>query len=278
AHVLALSKFYAVLSTVLRLKPDRLEHYQRLVVQAQAEIAETYYLQGKYGEAVDFLGRLLKLDASELQRAQILYQLIQSLSALGRFAEVTTKAPTFLERHPNASQLPEVRFLFANALKKQGRDREAVQQVMALLEGQERSAQDNPGRWTYWRQRAGNEIGNQLYTSGDYISALAIYKSLASLDSSPDWSLPVWYQMGLAYERLQQPQKAIESYNNILAAEKGLSSTNTTPSLSVVREMARWRKGHLEWLMQAEKSNERLSVPPSAQTLIASDESNPSNR
>jgi tetratricopeptide (TPR) repeat protein len=128
--------------------------------------------------------------------------------------------------------------LLANAFRKLSRDREAVQQVMALLEGQERSAQRNPGNWLYWRQRAGNEIANHLYSNSDYINALAIYKSLADLDSSPAWRLPVWYQMGLAYERLQQPQKAIECYGKILVAEKGLSTANTPPSLSVVREMA----------------------------------------
>jgi hypothetical protein len=58
-NVMALSKFYAVLSTVLRLpKPDRLDHYQRLAVQAQAEIAETYFIFKAYVEAADFLGRL----------------------------------------------------------------------------------------------------------------------------------------------------------------------------------------------------------------------------
>jgi tetratricopeptide (TPR) repeat protein len=278
ANVLALSKFYAVLSTALRLRPDRLEHYQRLVIQAQTEIAETYYLQGKYKEAVDFLGRLLKLDATEKQKVQITHKLVQSLSALGRFAEVAAKAQLFIEQYPDASQIAEIRFLLADAFKKLGRDREAVQEVMILLEGQERAAERNPGGWTYWRQRAGNEIANQLYSIGDYINALAIYKSLAALDVSPEWRVPVWYQIGLVYERLQQPPKARENYENILAATKDVSTSSTNSSLAVVREMAAWRKDHLTWLMQAEKSNDELTGLDSTQTSMASNDSSSSNR
>jgi tetratricopeptide (TPR) repeat protein len=258
ANVLALSKFYAVLSTSLRLKPDRLEYYQRLVIQAQTEIAETYYLQGKYKEAVEFLARLLKLEATEEQKVQITYKMIQSLSALGRFAEVVPKAELFIERYTQANQMAEIRFLLADALKKLGRDREAVQQVMILLEGQQREAERDAATWAYWRRRAGNEIANQLYASGDYINALAIYKSLAGLDRTPEWRVPVWYQIGLVYERLQQPQKAREHYENILAAGKETATNSTNSNLSVVRDMAAWRKDYLTWLMRAEQSNEKL--------------------
>ena len=53
---LALSKFYAVMSTCLNLKLDEMEYYQKLVLRAKAEIAETYYLQGKFEEATDYFG------------------------------------------------------------------------------------------------------------------------------------------------------------------------------------------------------------------------------
>ena len=42
APTMALSKFYAVLTTSMRLKLDRLEYYQRLVLQAQTEICLLY--------------------------------------------------------------------------------------------------------------------------------------------------------------------------------------------------------------------------------------------
>src|SRR5207248_11256333 len=53
APALALSKFYAVMTSALTLKRGEVDYYQRLVLQAQAEIAETAYLQGKYEEATE---------------------------------------------------------------------------------------------------------------------------------------------------------------------------------------------------------------------------------
>ncbi|MGZ5544578.1 MAG: hypothetical protein ACXWIU_07870, partial [Limisphaerales bacterium] len=51
AHQQALAKFYQVMNHALSLKLDHVEYYQALVAKAQTEIAETFYLQGKYAEA-----------------------------------------------------------------------------------------------------------------------------------------------------------------------------------------------------------------------------------
>ncbi|MBE0539878.1 MAG: tetratricopeptide repeat protein [Verrucomicrobia bacterium] len=264
APTLALSKFYSVMTTSLRLKLDRLEYYQRLVLQAQTEIADTYYLQGKFAEAADFLGRLLKLDNPQLNTAQILYKLVRSLSSLGRHTEVVAQSEMFISRFSGAGELAEVRFLLADSLKKLGRPREATQQVLALLESQQSEAGRTPENWVYWQQRAGNEIANQLYKEGDYVNALEIYRSLAALNRSATWQLPVWYQMGLVYEKLQQPQLASETYARILERQKELAGDKLTPSLAAVMDMAKWRKDHLEWQMRAVQSAARLRAPAPA--------------
>jgi tetratricopeptide (TPR) repeat protein len=261
APTLALSKFYAVMTTSLRLKLDRLEYYQRLVLQAQTEIADTYYLQGKFEEATDFLNRLLKLNSSQLNKEQILYKLVRSLSALGRHTEVVAQGEAFLTRYPEAAELPEVRFRLAGSLKQLGRTREALQQVLVLLESQQTNAPSQPGNWIYWQQRTGNEIANQLYNEGDYVNALEVYRTLAGLNHSAAWQLPVWYQMGLLYERLSQPQKAAEIYNRILDRQKESDSDKLSPSLATVFELAQWRKDHLQWQVQAEQATARLRSP-----------------
>lgn len=268
---LALAKFYSVMTTSLRLKLDRLEYYQRLVLQAQTEIADTYYLQGKFEEAADFLNRLLKLDNSQLNKGQSLYKLVRSLSALGRQTDVVVQAEMFVTRYPAAGELPEIRFLLADGLKKLGRMREAMQQVLALLESQQTNAVRNPENWIYWQQRAGNEIANQLYKEGDYVNALEIYLNLASLNRSAAWQLPVWYQMGLVYERLEQPQKASETYGRILDRQKELPADNRSPSLTIVLEMAQWRKDHLQWHVQADNATAplRAAEPPEKVALAA---------
>jgi tetratricopeptide (TPR) repeat protein len=135
-----------------------------------------------------------------------------------------------------------------------------MQEVLVLLESQQTAARENDSQWTYWQRRTGNEIANELYKEADYVNALEIYKSLANLNNAPSWKLPVWYQMGLVYERLLQPQKATEMYDRILASEKELGPEAANPSLAAVIEMARWRKNHLQWQIQAEKTKEQLSV------------------
>jgi tetratricopeptide (TPR) repeat protein len=174
---LAVSKFYAVMTTSLRLKLDRLDYYQRLVLQAQTEVADTYYLQGKFGEAAEYLNRLLKLDNPQLNKSQIIYKMIRSLAAMNRHTDVVAQAESFLTQlspipGSRRSPLPAGGF----ALKKQGRTREATQQVFDVAGVPADHRHEPLGNWIYWQQRTGNEIANQLYKEGDYLNALDIYQ------------------------------------------------------------------------------------------------------
>lgn len=258
APVMALSKFYAVMTTALRLKLDRLDYYKRLVLQAQTEIADTYYLQGKYSEAAEFQQRLLKLESPLLNRPQIVYKLIRSLSALKRDSEVVAQSNVFLDLYADSPDLAEVRFLMADSLKKLGRTRDAMQQVLILLKTQQAASTNRPADWVYWQQRTGNDIANQLYKEGDYINSLEIYRTLSQLSTNVSWQTPTWYQMGLVYERLQQPQKAAEIYGQILGREAEATGDNATANLSTVFDMARWRKDHLEWQLKLERKTAQV--------------------
>lgn len=50
---MALAKFYGVMTAALSLQHDQLAYYERLVSQAQMEIAETHYFSGKYSDAAE---------------------------------------------------------------------------------------------------------------------------------------------------------------------------------------------------------------------------------
>jgi tetratricopeptide (TPR) repeat protein len=248
---LAIAKFYAVMSTALKLKLANMDYYKKLVLQAQIEIADTYYEEGKYEEATDFFSRLLKSANPDLDQAQTHYKLIRSLSYLTNNMETVAQAQVFLSLYTNAAEVPEVRFFLASSLKKLGRNNDSLKQVLLLLQSQEQNVRNNPEIWTYWQQRAGNEIANQLYKEGDYLSALQIYLSLAELDKSPAWQLPAWYQTALIYEQLQQWQKATETYLRIIARQKELTDATATPSLLSLFEMAKWRKDYIDWMQKA---------------------------
>jgi len=262
---LALTKFYAVMTAALSLKSDRPDYYPGLVLQAQIEIAETHYLMGRYADAAEFYSRLLKQSNPALNRSQAQFRLVRSLTFVGRNDEVVAQAQDFLANHPDAPEQPEVRFYLAQTLKKMGRNNDALQQVLLLLKEEKTKTQDHPELWAYWQLRAGNEIANQLYREGDYIPALDVYINLAQLDSTPAWQLPVKYQIGLTYERLQQPQKAMDTYNEIIQLEPVLG-TNATPGQKAVLDMARWRTGFLGWQSKAETAN--LSLALSSATRV----------
>lgn len=249
ANGLALSKYYAVMTSALSLRVDQLDLYQRLVLQAQIGIADTHYLAGRWKDAADFLRRLLRLESAHLNREEVRYKLIRALSMMPDARdECVAQAELYLEAHGGKAEASEVRFLMAGALKEQGRNSDALRQVLLLLEAQRANAAGDPQVWAYWQKRAGNKIGNQLYLEGDYLSALAIFERLAVLDSSPEWQLPLWYQIGLVYERLEQPGRASATYSNVVTRGRELEEGQRTPGLRTVLEMAEWRAGQLGWL------------------------------
>jgi tetratricopeptide (TPR) repeat protein len=260
---LALAKFYSVMTTALALKNDQLDYYQRLVLEAQMEIAETHYQSGHFADAADFFSRLLKQNNPALNRPEIQFRLVRSLQATGNYSETAAQAHDFLSRFPDSPNEPEVRFCLAQALKEMGQNNESLQQVLTLLKEQKPQAKDHPEVWGYWQQRTGNEIANQLYREGDYPKALDVYLSLEQLDRSPTWQLPVGYQVGMTYERLLQPQMAMQSYSNIVSREPELG-TNASPGLKTILEMARWRIQFIQWQNHADNINQNLAKPESA--------------
>jgi tetratricopeptide (TPR) repeat protein len=257
---LAVSKFYAVMGSALKLKLADMDYYKKIVLQSQVEIADTYYLEGDYGQASDFYGRLLRGANAQLDQRQIHYKLIRSLANLTNSADVVAQSQIFLNLYSNSVEIPEVRFLLASALKKLGHNGDAMKQVLLLLQSQTVNVQKNPEVWTYWQQRAGNEIANQLYKEGDFFNALQIYLSLADLDKTPSWQLPAWYQTGLVYEQLQQFPKATEVYDNIIARKKDLTESNSTPALESIIDMAKWRKDYLAWMQRARLTEQSYTL------------------
>jgi tetratricopeptide (TPR) repeat protein len=248
---LALAKFYAVMTSSLVLKNDKLDYYQRLVLSAQTEIAETHFQLGKFAEAADFFSRLLKQANPALDRHFAQYRLVRSLSALEQNEEAVAQGHDFLAKYPTAAEQPEIRFHVALALKRMNRNGEALQQVLTLMQEQKERTKEHPELWAYWQQQAGNEIGNQLYREGDFVRALNVYLALAQLDTQPAWQLPVSYQIALTYERLAQPEKALQSYQALLKREPQLG-TNASPGTKTLFEMARWRSDVVQWQAKAE--------------------------
>jgi tetratricopeptide (TPR) repeat protein len=247
----AIAKFYSVMTTALVLKTERLEFYKQLVQLAQNEVAQTQYEMGNYEEAAGSFDRLLKSDSPPVNCGTVQYQYVRCLAALGRPGEAVIQALDFLDRFPAAPERPEVRFLCALSLKQVHRDGEALGQVLDLLKEQRTNAPPDPQTLAYWQRRAGNELANRFYLEGDSLKALDIYLRLASLDTSAEWQLPVWYQIALVFERLQQPANAIDYLQKVASREKDVAPAGPA-SLQALIEMAKWRKNLLLWQTNAE--------------------------
>ena len=243
---LAVSKFYAVMSSAINLTAGDPASAQRIVLRAQHEIANCYFDSAEYDSAVDFFRRMLKLPLSVRDEATVRFKLVRSLERLARTNEVVGEAEMFVRRCPTAPQLPEIRVVLATNLKSLGRDAEAVTQVAALL----KQDRNQPGldleALARWQWRAGHDLGNQLYRQGDYINSLEVYRLLEELGDSPEWKWSIWYQTALVLEKLDQVGRARSTYQRILA-ERAKAPAGSQQGLDLVADLARWRLESLDW-------------------------------
>jgi hypothetical protein len=69
--------------------------------------------------------------------------------------------------------------------------------------------------------------------------------------------------MGLTYEKLLQPQKATDAYNQILSLQSQVS-TNATRGMQAVFDMARWRINYLKWQQSAQSLDQSLAASSAA--------------
>lgn len=260
ALTLALNRFYLVLSSAVQLKLEEIDYYQRLVLQAKVEIADTLVIQGKIEEAAETYARLLAQKTEQLNRPLIQAKLIRCYSQLSKNLEAITEGEQFLLKYPDAPEMPEVRFIIARIYKQTGRNAEATKHTLKLLQSQQAAAGANPELWTYWQQRTGNDIANQLYREGDYVNALSVYSSISQLGTNAGWQIPAMYQMGLIYERLSQTQKASEIYSKITDRAPKTPSDQPENAVASVIEMARWRRDYLKWVEQSAIDRELLRI------------------
>jgi tetratricopeptide (TPR) repeat protein len=279
AYRSAINRFYNVINSTLKLPPESYEHYQLLAKTAQFEIAETHYEVGEFAEAAKFYDRLRLLDLAPEDRARAHFKSAGSLLNAGQLEPAVTKLNQFLDQWPADPHGPEARFLLALTLRKLGRTEEALGITLALLRNEYGNASADPKGWAYWQRRTGNQLANDFFQSGDTMSAVAIYESLAQLSEETTWRLPIVYQTGLCYERLRQNERAGKAYQEIIdtvALPPG--KVPHTPEMIELARMAQWRIGQLDWSGRTEQQLNRffsaavpVSPPSPAPTTPAND-------
>lgn len=263
AHRLAISRFYSVLNSTLKLPEEGTDNYRQLARTAQFEIAETYFQAGDYDQAFRFYSRLRLLDLAPTDRARAAFKSAYALNLKGDDEQAVTHLRTYLSLYPDGEDAAEARHLLALALRRLGRSQESLAATLELLKIESSRTAADPKVWSHWQRKTGNHLANSFYEQGDILTALTIYECLRNLGGPPEWLLPVQYQIGLCQERLQQPALARATYEGILAAlpAPAAPETKTPAILQDIGIMVAWRLKHLTWLESTGKQSSLFIAP-----------------
>ena len=215
---------------MISLQEKDLSAYKSLVLLAQTEIADTFFIAGQFDRAADYFRRVLKLADTHLNEPLVRLKLVKAVFEMKDWKGVIVEGQLSLDKSPQSPYTAEVRFLISDAYQKLGMQREALLQTMELLNTEQERSNTDPENWAYWQKRTGNKLANELYQQGDYVNALLIYEALDKLPGDEAWHSQALYQIGLMYERLFQPDRASAAYTKVLALSTNPGSARATTS------------------------------------------------
>lgn len=261
----ALAKFYNALNSSLRLTggDDVLAAQKKLALKAQFEIAQTHFAKGDYAEAKRFFTRLLALDMTPEDRELVQFRLASTTALLGNPGEAAALAKQFLQEHPDSDSAAETYYLLSQSLQKLGRNDEATQVTLKLLQQEQSREKSAPEVWRRWKLRTGSELASALYENGDAMHALTIYQRLADLDPSPENRWPMVYQIALCFERLRLTQRALEAYTYLVNAPlpTTTAANAVATDLPALKDMAQWKIDYLNWATNVDRDLSRVLKP-----------------
>jgi len=254
AYKTAITRFYNVLNSTIKLPEDGAARYRQLAKTAQFEIAETYFMEGNYTEASRFYARLRLLDLAPVDRAKAHFKAAFSLQLAGDNKGAIAMYRSFLEQNPDDDNVPEAHYQLATCLTALGRPQEAFMETLDLLRAEKAKTAKDPKVWAYWQRRTGNQIANEFYERGNFRNALSIYDTLQSLSQEPAWSLPIAYQIALCYERLGITDKAIGNYKSIISSAAAVKADDPRrEDYADLSRMSEWRLKQIDWVHDTER-------------------------
>lgn len=242
-YKIAISRFYSVINTTLKLPGEGFDRYQLLAKTAQFEIAETHFQSGDFATAAKFFSRLRLLDLAPADRARAHYKAAYSLRLLGQLENSVSTLRAYIEQWPDDENIPEARYLLAITLRELKRPQEALTATLELLRVEKSRVAADQKRWIYWQRRTGNQLANDFFESGDTLNALGIYTGLVALAADPLWRIPLTYQIALCHERLSATDRARAAYRAIIEE----AGATPAPDVAELVRMSQWRLEHLDW-------------------------------
>jgi len=248
AYEVASSRYFRVLNTTLNSCPDDLEMARQSATKARFELAEMLTEQDRLEEAAKVYRKIELLDLSPESRMTVRFRLACVAFETRDFTSAVEAFAKLRDDYPTGPYRLETAYYLAASLKVLGRGREAFEIVVDLLRSQLSTAPADIAQTAYWKRRTGNELANEFYQQGDFLSALSIYQSLVRISDDPVWRWPAVYQIGLCFEHLELPDRALEAYQAML---DGMPVAALDPDEIEVslRELAQWRWEHVKWML-----------------------------
>jgi tetratricopeptide (TPR) repeat protein len=246
-HRESIAMLYRVLNAIVVTGEQDLDAHLRLARRAQFEIARTHLETGDSERAYLLFDRIDLLELNPDDRKTVLYYKTVAALKAGKNTEGLRLVQRFVNDYPESEFLPEMLYLEAEVLYRLDRSRAAVESLLRLLETVGEPREDSSGDWSYWRKKTGNRLANRLYTDGDYLMALRLYQGMVGLKESAAWQLPIIYQIGLCFEKLNMLDRAEQSYAYLLDQVKGLPGEDRDRHLQELADNAGWRLDVLQW-------------------------------
>lgn len=253
---MAVSKYYSVMTAAIRLRGDNLARYERIVLTAQAEIADTHLEDGDFKEAATLYERLLKNRNEEMSEmtlrlklirarvaavAQITSQIDQAITVAARpdptpaqksapddlRKELATVNIAIIDqcneflRQPQGAEHDlqfEVRHHLAKASHGAGRREDALHQFKIVQDTFAAGDAAQQSRWGLWLFRSMNEFANQSFQAADFPAAAEAYRWLLVRDRTIESQIQILNQIGLCHERLREEDKAVRAYTDLITA------------------------------------------------------------
>ena len=264
-HRESISMLYRVLNAIVVTGEQDLDAHLRLARRAQFEIARTHLETGDAERAYLLFDRIDLLELNPDDRKTVLYYMTVAALKAGKNNESLRLVQRFVGDYPESEFLPEMLYLEAEVLYRLDRSRAAVESLLRLLETVGEPKEDSSGNWSYWRKKTGNRLANRLYTDGDYLLALRLYQGMVGLKESAAWQLPLIYQIGLCFEKLNMLDRAEQSYAYLLDQIKGLPEDDRDRHLQELADNAGWRLDVLQWRQNLNRSTRDLAYEEGAE-------------
>lgn len=266
---LSLNRFYDVINSSLNIRPANIPAYKDAVREAKKEIAENYFITGNYHKAIDYFSRLQLVELDSDERQEAVFKAAYSYYMVEDYLPARQQLEQLLQDFPESILAPESHYLLANIYTLQHQPQQAVDAVLTLLEHPGVKSPQDERIWLYWQKKAANELANEFYEQGDFVSALRIYQAMWDLDVTPAWRAPVMYQIGLTFAHLEAPQKAIEAFDVVVKGDfwdqnkepKAFAEYNGQAlgeDVTTLQELARWHAQHIMWDIKSSSRIQRL--------------------